>query len=259
MYRFLLRPRWLALHAACLVLMVTMVNLGFWQLRRLDEKQSFNALVSANADADVAPLEEVLAEVTDGDLGAIEHRRVEVTGTFVDREFVVVNVSQQGDSGRDPVGALELDDGTLLIVNRGFSVGAAPLPPPPGGEVTLIGRVRASQEVRRGQVADDASQELTEIRRVNLDVLAQQFDAPLAPVYLEWLTYLPAQEVALVPVAFPTLDEGPHLSYALQWFIFTVCVVVGWVLAVRSHVTSASGRAPKRRRYVPIADDAPTM
>ena len=57
-----------------------------------------------------------------------------------------------------------------------------------------------------------------------------------------------------VPVPPPTLDEGPHLSYAVQWFIFAAAVLLGWVLAVRRsiaahrraatpHVTARSRRA----------------
>ena len=36
----------------------------------------------------------------------------------------------------------------------------------------------------------------------------------------------------------PELDEGPHFSYAVQWFIFSVCVAIGWVLAVRRSVAA---------------------
>ena len=39
-----------------------------------------------------------------------------------------------------------------------------------------------------------------------------------------------------VPVPAPELGEGPHLSYAVQWFIFAVCVAVGWVFAVRRSI-----------------------
>jgi surfeit locus 1 family protein len=43
----------------------------------------------------------------------------------------------------------------------------------------------------------------------------------------------PPQDLpAIVPV--PTLDEGPHLSYAIQWFAFaTIAVVGGAVLLLR--------------------------
>ena len=39
-----------------------------------------------------------------------------------------------------------------------------------------------------------------------------------------------------VPVLEPTLDEGPHLSYAMQWFIFAAAALVGWVLAIRRSI-----------------------
>jgi cytochrome oxidase assembly protein ShyY1 len=34
-------------------------------------------------------------------------------------------------------------------------------------------------------------------------------------------------------VALPELSEGPHLSYAVQWFIFTTIALTAWVVVVR--------------------------
>ena len=41
-YRLALRPKWLLSHVLILLLIVVMINLGFWQLRRLDEKKTYN-------------------------------------------------------------------------------------------------------------------------------------------------------------------------------------------------------------------------
>ena len=49
MYRFLLRPKWIGFHLLVVAAIVTMVNLGFWQLRRLDERQAFNAVGRGSA------------------------------------------------------------------------------------------------------------------------------------------------------------------------------------------------------------------
>ena len=46
-YRFALRPGWILSHLFVIALAVTLATLGFWQLRRLDEKQSFNRVMSA--------------------------------------------------------------------------------------------------------------------------------------------------------------------------------------------------------------------
>ena len=47
MYRFLLRPRWIAFTAVVVTAIVVMINLGLWQLRRLDERREFNDTVAA--------------------------------------------------------------------------------------------------------------------------------------------------------------------------------------------------------------------
>ena len=251
MYRFLLRPKWIGFHLLCVAVIVAMINLGFWQLRRLDEKRSFNERVRATANQPIAPFQEVVGSTGD-DLTAIEYRRVEVTGRYLDREFEIVNVSQDGTSGHDQVLVMQLDDGTLLVVNRGFTAGASDSPSVPSGEVTLIGRIRRGQRAGTGQTADDGTQFLTEIRRVDLAALGAQFDQPLQPVYVDGLAEGGVEISGLDPIAFPALDEGPHLSYAIQWFIFTVAVAAGWVLAVRRSVTDQrernGGGPPKRKK-----------
>ena len=45
-YRFLTRPKWVLFSAAMLGLVVLMVNLALWQLRRLHERRAMNAVRS---------------------------------------------------------------------------------------------------------------------------------------------------------------------------------------------------------------------
>jgi cytochrome oxidase assembly protein ShyY1 len=233
MYRFLLRPRWIAFHLLVIAAIVAMINLGFWQLRRLDERQAFNDRVRDRVELAPAPLDDVLA-AAGGDPAAVEWRSVEAGGTYLpDEQVVIVNRSQGGRAGDHVAVPLELDDGRLLIVDRGFvPLGADDVPPPPAGEVTVVGRVRPSQERRRGQLSDPEG-ERREFQRIDLDRLAGQLPAPVVPVYVELVSSEPAEGALPEPALVPELSEGPHLSYAVQWFIFSVCVAVGWVLAVR--------------------------
>ena len=60
MYRFLLRPKWIVLHIVVLALVITMINLGLWQLRRLDQRESFNRTVREHLSAPVEPIDSVL-------------------------------------------------------------------------------------------------------------------------------------------------------------------------------------------------------
>jgi len=255
MYSFLLKPKWIGFHLLCLGAIVAMISLGLWQLRRLDEKQSFDNQVTEHTNAQVAPLD---SSFLGGQADEFAYRRVSTTGTYLgEPQFEVVNVTQGGTTGRDVVNALQLADGTLVIVNRGFVPTGTPLPSAPTGEVELLARIKAGQVAGTGQPSDDGTQTLTEIRRVDLAALGQQFDQPLAPLYLELLKSNPAEPASVSPIAFPELGDGPHLGYAVQWAIFSICVAVGWVFAIRKSIRARSGTAaPKKRRGPPpIADE----
>ena len=77
----------------------------------------------------------------------------------------------------------------------------------------------------------------------------------MQPVYLDLLESSPAEADGMTPIAFPDLDGGPpHLSYTIQWFIFSIAVIVGWVLAVRKSVNERSGKPPKRK--IPPIDES---
>jgi len=243
MYGFLLRPKWIGFHLLVIGAVVLMVNLGFWQLRRLDQRREFNAAVESRADMPVRRLDDVLAESNDDDYGDIEWRPVEVTGTYVpDEQIVVVNRSQRGAAGDNTVTPLRQDDGTIVLVTRGFVPLGSEGAPAPEGEVTVTGLVRPSQVHRRGQLSDPAEGDLETVHRIDIDRLAPQLPGPVEPVSIDLVTSDPPQEGTLPdPVLRPELGEGPHLSYAMQWFTFSIAVVVGWVLAVR--------RSAARRRH----------
>jgi cytochrome oxidase assembly protein ShyY1 len=244
MYRFLLRPKWIGFHLLVVAGIVAMINLGFWQLRRLDQRRDFNTKVEARSELPPEPLDEVLAS---GRPDEIEWRIVTVTGRYLqDEQILVVNRSQRGSAGDNVVTPMSLDGARTLIVNRGFVPLSVQAPPAPDGVVEVVGRIRQSQERRTGQLSDAAEGELTEVQRLDIPRVAPQLPGEVIPVYIDLLTSDPPEVAGLPePVVRPPLGEGPHLSYAVQWFIFSVCVAVGWMLAVRRSV------ATRRREKVP--------
>ncbi len=256
-YGFLIRPKWIAFHLLVVTLVVVMVNLAFWQLRRLDERRQFNATVQANISQPVAPLDDVRVDIADP--STAEWRTVEVSGTYLpDHQFLVVNRSQNGDTGRNIVDALQINDGSLLLVNRGFVRNADDAPPVPAGPVTIVGRLRASEQRKTGQSADEDVPGLSEIRRIDVGLLTGQFDSTVLPMYVEQLQSTPSDSKVLEPIVAPnTDDEGPHLSYTIQWFIFSGCALGGWILAVRRSAATRAGKPKKKAKsaYIPIADD----
>ena len=260
----MLKPKWIVFHVVVVAAIVLMVNLAGWQLRRLHQRQDFNARVEANTQLAVAPLTEVVAAITAADTAArpmvaesVEWRRVVATGTYLQGEQVeVVNRSQLGEVGRNVVDVLVLADGTAVLVNRGFVPSTEPTPPTPAGEVEVIGRLRRSEQRSTGQTEDASGVELQQIRRIDIAKLQPQIDPTVQPMYIEQLQSKPAEGAWPEPVVAPELGEGPHLSYTFQWLIFSVSVAVGWVFAVRRSAATLSGRrVPTRKGSPPPIDD----
>ena len=232
MHRFLFSPRWVVFHVVVAAAVIGMVLLGFWQLDRLDQRKSDNAGIEQRSSQPAVGLDDLLLPGVDPD--DIANRPVIVSGTYVADQVVLFNRSQSGRAVDNVLTALALDDGRTLLVNRGaIPVGAAP-PPPPAVEVRLLGRIRPSEERARGGLTDSQQTTVREIRRVDVAQIAPQLPGDVVPVYIELITAQP--EVGAndpEPLLPPQLSQGNHLSYAVQWFIFALCVAIGWVLAVR--------------------------
>jgi cytochrome oxidase assembly protein ShyY1 len=242
-YRFLSRPKWVLFSAVMLGLVVLMVNLALWQLRRLHERRTMNAEI-------VAAMHDVPADATAP--GPIRQwRTLTATGTYDESEQVLIrNRSYQGQPGFHVVTPLKLASGRALLVNRGWvplaEDGSTPSPPaPPSGQVVVTGRARESQ--RRGAFfspRDPSDGTLRQLYRVDVPRIAQQTPYPLIADYIELLTTTPAatsRQPVLIPA--PELDDGPHLSYAGQWMFFSGCVVAGWILVVRRTVKQQAKKA----------------
>lgn len=261
MYGFLLRPKWIAFHLLVIAGVVAMVNLGFWQLRRLDERRDFNALAEQQLAQPPVPLEDLLDSAgSDPDaLTRLEWRRVTVEGTWLDTQIIWFNRSQGGIAGDNVLGALVPDAsaGTSIIVNRGFVPTGSTIPGPRSGHVELLGRVRLPQARRTGELTDTHDGPLTEVRRVDVGLIAEELPGDVPPLYLDVIDAVPALDAQdPTPTPEPTLDEGPHLSYAMQWFIFSACVVIGWVLAVRRSISTHRAAVRDRREQHPAPGTA---
>jgi cytochrome oxidase assembly protein ShyY1 len=239
--RFLFTPRWIVFHLLCLGGIVLMVNLSLWQWNRLQDRQDFNAVVEERREQDVVLIEEIVPPGSDAATAdAVEWRPAQAAGTYVEGEsFLVVNRSQGGIAGSNLVTPMLLDDGRVLLVNRGFLALDDELPPLPTGRVTVAGIVRASEERRFGGLTSSevvGSDGLPEVPRIDIDALADTIDGELLPVSLEARVSVPEDAASLTPVPAPELSQGSHLSYAIQWLIFATCVAVGWVFAVRRSI-----------------------
>jgi len=245
MFRFLLRPRWILLHVTVVAAVALMVNLGFWQLRRHHERVDFNEVVAERIVSAPTPLTGVLDEIRNGDLSPAdaEWLNVSLRGRYLtDQSLLSVNRSQDGISGVDPLTPLLLNANETILINRGFIGQNEKVPAPPAGELEIIARVRQSESRRLGQLSDPATGVLAEVITIDLPRLSQQIENLNTAIYLEVLESRPSEAASLARIASPNLNSGPHLSYTVQWFIFSAFVVAGWVVVVRRKVRSGQSR-----------------
>jgi surfeit locus 1 family protein len=261
-WRFAYRPKWLLSHLFVLALVVLMVNLGFWQLRRLDQRRSFNDEVRSHTTTDVEPMPTDLADapddVVDDRLDDLVWRRVSVSGRYVgDQDLLVANRTVEGQPGYWLVTPLVPDDGspevavvrgfvTRVLVDQGDLSGVAA----PDGPVTVVGYVQRS--VGGGRLATSTGDAgVPEISRVDLGRLADHWQTGIQPFWLQLTEQQPpVAGDSLTAVPLPTLDEGPHLSYAVQWFIFSTIAVIGYPIVLRRH---ARGRDDDEPEWPPPA------
>jgi surfeit locus 1 family protein len=239
-YGFLRRPKWIFFTLGMILLIVVMVNLGFWQLRRLDARKALNAQVTERGASPLVPLTDLVTPTTSmAATGDVQWREATAIGRYDEAKQVLVrNRTYNGIPGYFVLTPLELPSGDAVVINRGFvpleTSGDKPIvPAAPPGVVTVNGRLRSTQKRGAFGPRDPAEGTLTEVSRADLARLQQQMPYHLLPVYVELETSDPSGAKGLTPVPLPELDEGPHLSYAIQWFTFSALAVVGWVVVVR--------------------------
>jgi surfeit locus 1 family protein len=223
-----------AVAAAC-------AGLGWWQLRRLGARKA------ANAEA----REQRLTAELDLNAGALPvaltNRRVTARGQFDEAsQFLLRGRAHAGTPGIHVVTPLRLAGrDTAILVNRGFVPTTDAGPPgydvdfSEAGEATVRGVALAVPDAGDGAPLETARGESW--GRLDLTAMRARVPYPLAPVYVI-ATETPASRASAgrggrLPVRIepPPLDNGPHLSYAIQWFLIGVAALAfGVVYARRS-------------------------
>lgn len=249
--------RWALLTVFIVALSFTFVSLGNWQLDRLDQRRDRNATVVAHDQAPPQPFDAVFTKpITEAD----QWQRVLVRGRFIaDRQLQVRHRSFERDTGWEVVTPLVTDSGRTVLVDRGF-IARPPsqdyprtFPAPPPGEVELVGYTR------RNEQGPEQGMRPTEntVRLVNSDAIAPWLGRDLVNGYVSLITVDPAQTDELRPLTPPPQDEGPHWSYAMQWFAFTVIAGVGLIVLIRNDLADKKKAEQKRARVTRTAATPP--
>jgi surfeit locus 1 family protein len=215
----LLRPRWIAGHLLALVTIVAFVNLGLWQLRRHDEKSDLRQMVAEAQSTAPVP-------ITQAPAGS--YRQVMATGAYDPTLQTKVLRSQGGISGYHVLTPFLLDDGTAVLVDRGWIPLDALVPEPHPVLQSITGTLWPAEE---GSSIPDS---LTPaVRRIDPEIPATFAAYRFRD---EYLVLSGSEFTTAVEPVLPTAPEvslGPHFGYAVQWFVFATVVVVGYPLLLR--------------------------
>jgi surfeit locus 1 family protein len=217
---------------ALLLVAAVFVRLGFWQLSRLQERRAANRAAAA---ARAEPPRE-LASGADWTAGELNERWVEVSGKYDhEHEVVIRGQAFQGTPGVWVVTPLRLAAGdSAVLVLRGF-VPAADAVRADVDSLREPGTVRVrglATSIPNGGGHPLAHAGRTTWARLDLAGLREWLPYPVLPVLVRQTpdSALPRSPLRLGP---PELSEGPHLSYAVQWFAFAAMTVAFGVLILR--------------------------
>lgn len=220
--------RLVAFVALAIVLGALFVRLGVWQLDRRDERRALNENVRRQLARPPLPIAELVT-----DSGG-ENRRAVVAGMpDLENEIIVSGRSRAGSPGvwiLTPVRLPARD--TAVLVNRGWVYS-------PDAATVDLDRWRESRRTFSGFTQRLSNRASTgpaprgrAVRQLSHAAVARVIPYPVHELYLV------AQDSAAgdsVPVRLepPVLSDGPHLSYAIQWFAFAAIALIGTAAVVR--------------------------
>ncbi|MBX9717222.1 MAG: SURF1 family protein [Microbacteriaceae bacterium] len=258
-----LTRRWLGWFAFTTLFAAVCVGLAQWQWARRVETVAEIRVVAQNWDA--APV--ALREVLPGDAPLApeaEWTPVVLEGEYLlDEELLVRNRPLTGRPGFEVLTPLLLDTGEVFIVDRGWvPTGEAQdspdlVPAAPSGPVEVLVRLKPGEPTIAGRGAPEG-----QIATIHLPTLAERVEG--GPVITGAYGLLDSETPAVAerPTAAlrPAPDEGPHLSYTFQWYLFALLGFVGYGWALRQEhrglrEEETGEQAPRRPRRSGPSDD----
>jgi surfeit locus 1 family protein len=212
------------------------VRLGIWQLDRRGQRLAMNERIRSRIDAPARPVAAI-----EPDTVRSRFSSAIVTGTVdYEHEIVLTHRGHDGAPGVDfltPVRAAGNDTATL--VNRGwvYSADAATVDRAHWHDTTstFVGYVDAFESRPQDTVREGR------IRKVSYEAIARTMPYPVRPFYVVAMGDSASTPPQMIRLERPKLDEGPHLSYAFQWFGFATITLIGAGVVTARSMRGTSG------------------
>ncbi|WP_099299014.1 SURF1 family cytochrome oxidase biogenesis protein [Corynebacterium dentalis] len=247
-WKAFLTPGWVL--TAVLVLTFTyfaFTFLGPWQLNKGEQKSAFNHRLEAAMQYDPVPAAEVLPR--DGSSAGLEKEwtHVQLQGRFItDAEVLLRNRPVSSSPAFQILTPFQTEAGQTILVNRGWvppveGADVPEIPNPPTGEVTVTGYVRMSEA--KPNTPPTQSQGFTQVMGIHTETIGEEVEpeleaagalssgqeTPLVEEYIQLdevsvdaMNEQDSSDATINAIPLPQLDNGPHLSYGIQWITFGI-------------------------------------
>jgi surfeit locus 1 family protein len=205
------------------VLAAICVRLGFWQVSRLHERRARNALVRSRLDSAEVDLASLPGDST------ARFRRVRVTGTpDYAHQLIWAARIHNGSPGVNFLTPYRIPGrDSAVLVDRGwvYSPDAATVDEAKWRDTatTLTGFVELFPDVKGATFESRPNV----VSRLSYDVVAKAMPDPIAHRYVAMIGDSVMAPDRIARLTLPPLDEGPHFSYAVQWFAFALVALIG--------------------------------
>ena len=237
-WTFVYSKRWIGYFTLFIVFAIACVFLGNWQFDRRAQARDEIARIDRNYGADPVPLAEALSDPAGFDVDEHKWLTVTLTGEYEGTGVLSRNRPGPQGVGADVIVPFRTDDGRVFFVDRGWvpvsgadvENAIADVPAPAEGRVEVVARLRASEPVVDGR--SSAGRTVASINVGELAAVTGVTGEVYSGAYGMLVSETPAAEHGVLPPK-PVRDEGPHLSYALQWYVFILIGAIGMAYAAR--------------------------
>ena len=214
-----------------LALIVLCIWAAQWQYHRGVDRHARNTIIEERIAK--APIS--LSQI-DKNLANNEWQSVLATGSFdQEKQILLRNRYSEGKYGYEILTLFTSTSGEKFWVDRGWvQAGATATTPPkitkvPETQVSITGRFRLDSSLPRGSFFALPGSGEGLISELNAQ---SQLDTE--KFYLDLLNGSDPSLTPAVTAQLPSLSDGPHMAYALQWIFFGGLVIYGRFLIRRS-------------------------
>lgn len=240
--RTMFSRRWIMTTFVALLAVAVLVRLGIWQMDRLDQRRADNLRIKEQIDQSTL---ELIGENLRLDLNAMEYRKVIVRGHYdFSQEVALRNQVWNDQIGVHLLTPMKIvGSDQAVIIDRGWIPQDEYLTGDwsnfhEPGELEVAGLLRLSRSrADFGRINDGSNTLGYPLRSWNLadiEQIAVKIPYPILPVYIQLLPDDASDSLPYRSAQLPTLTEGSHQSYAIQWFMFAAILAIGYPIYVKN-------------------------